>query len=46
VESVLDGTLCIICGEIVYDGDLKTAPEHEVSPGYPRSCIECKECED
>jgi len=45
-ELVLDGTLCQICGAIVYEGNPNMASDDDISPGYPRSCVDCKDCED
>ncbi len=45
-EMILDGALCQICGGLVYEGNPDDATEEEFSPGYPRTCEECEDCED
>ena len=45
-EMILDGTLCQICGCSVCEENPEEVPEEDVSPGYPRSCDECEDCED
>ena len=45
-DMVLEGTLCQVCGEIMYDmipdGD-EEAPD---PPGYPRTCAGCQGRDD
>ncbi len=43
-DMVLDGTLCRDCGGIVCDDPKAT--DEEVTPGYPRTCSDCKEGEE
>lgn len=45
-DMLLDGTLCQMCGGLVYEGDPDKAIGDEMSPGYPRTCQDCQDCEE
>lgn len=42
VELILDGTLCEVCGCVMEDLIPEEGNALLESPGYPRSCDDCK----